>query len=100
MGSILPCCFPCGKALQLTYGYSGDDDHEQVVEKLMVHERCLFEKGKKPGQVVRFRELMSLGMPDQAKLVAVRVGHYRPPDSVLADLLKPGSAKIDHTLHR
>jgi N-acyl-D-amino-acid deacylase len=32
-----------GKALQLTYGYSGDDAHEQVVEKLMVHERCLFE---------------------------------------------------------
>jgi len=32
-----------GKALQLTYGYSGDDDHEQLVEKLMVHERCLFE---------------------------------------------------------
>jgi len=32
-----------GKALQLTYGYSGDDDHEQLVEKIMVHERCLFE---------------------------------------------------------
>lgn len=32
-----------GKALQLTYGYSGDDAHEQLVEKLMVHERCLFE---------------------------------------------------------
>jgi N-acyl-D-amino-acid deacylase len=32
-----------GKALQLTYGYSGDDAHEQLVEKLMAHERCLFE---------------------------------------------------------
>jgi len=32
-----------GKAQQLTYGYSGDDAHEQLVEKLMVHERCLFE---------------------------------------------------------
>lgn len=32
-----------GKALQLTYGYSGDDAHEQLVEKLMVHEHCLFE---------------------------------------------------------
>jgi N-acyl-D-amino-acid deacylase len=32
-----------GKALQLTYGYSGDEAHEQVVEKLMTHERCLFE---------------------------------------------------------
>jgi N-acyl-D-amino-acid deacylase len=32
-----------GKALQLTYGYSGDEGHEQLVEKLMVHERCLFE---------------------------------------------------------
>jgi len=32
-----------GRALQLTYGYSGDDAHEQVVEKLMAHERCLFE---------------------------------------------------------
>ena len=32
-----------GRALQLTYGYSGDEAHEQLVEKLMVHERCLFE---------------------------------------------------------
>jgi N-acyl-D-amino-acid deacylase len=32
-----------GKALQLTHGYSGDDTHEQLVEKLMVHELCLFE---------------------------------------------------------
>ena len=32
-----------GRALQLTYGYSGDDAHEAVVETLMAHERCLFE---------------------------------------------------------
>jgi N-acyl-D-amino-acid deacylase len=32
-----------GKALQLTHGYSGDDTHEQLVEKLMVHHLCLFE---------------------------------------------------------
>jgi N-acyl-D-amino-acid deacylase len=32
-----------GKALQLTYGYSGDDDNEQLVEKLMANELCLFE---------------------------------------------------------
>jgi N-acyl-D-amino-acid deacylase len=32
-----------GKALQLTYGYSGDDTHEQLIEKLMAHELCLFE---------------------------------------------------------
>jgi N-acyl-D-amino-acid deacylase len=32
-----------GKALQLTHGYSGDDTHEQLVEKLMGHELCLFE---------------------------------------------------------
>ncbi|MDX1708524.1 MAG: amidohydrolase family protein [Desulfobacterales bacterium] len=32
-----------GKALQLTYGYSGDDAHEQLIEKLMAHELCLFE---------------------------------------------------------
>jgi len=32
-----------GKALQLTYGYSGDDSHEQLVENLMQHELCLFE---------------------------------------------------------
>jgi N-acyl-D-amino-acid deacylase len=32
-----------GKALQLTYGYSGDDNHEQIVEELMQHESCLFE---------------------------------------------------------
>ena len=32
-----------GKALQLTYGYSGDDSHEQLVENLMRHELCLFE---------------------------------------------------------
>ena len=32
-----------GQALQLTYGYSGDDKHEQLIEKLMAHELCLFE---------------------------------------------------------
>jgi N-acyl-D-amino-acid deacylase len=31
------------RALQLTYGYSGDDAHEQLIEKLMAHELCLFE---------------------------------------------------------
>ena len=32
-----------GKALQLTYGYSGDDDNDQLVERLMANELCLFE---------------------------------------------------------
>jgi N-acyl-D-amino-acid deacylase len=32
-----------GKALQLTYGYSGDDKNEQLVEKLMANKLCLFE---------------------------------------------------------
>ncbi len=32
-----------GKAVQLTYGYSGDDTHEQLIEYLMKHELCLFE---------------------------------------------------------
>ena len=32
-----------GQALQLTYGYSGDETHEQLIEKLMAHELCLFE---------------------------------------------------------
>ena len=32
-----------GQALQLTYGYSGDDTHEQLIENLMAHELCLFE---------------------------------------------------------
>ena len=31
-----------GKALQLTYGYSGDDKHEELIESLMVHQRSLF----------------------------------------------------------
>ena len=31
------------KALQLTYGYSGDDENEQLIEKLMAHPRCLYE---------------------------------------------------------
>ncbi len=31
-----------GKALQLTYGYSGDEEHEGLIERLMAHERCLF----------------------------------------------------------
>jgi len=31
-----------GKALQLTYGYSGDDAHEEVIESMMAHPRCLF----------------------------------------------------------
>jgi len=31
------------KALQLTYGYSGDDNSEQLIEKLMANELCLFE---------------------------------------------------------
>ncbi|MCJ7774026.1 MAG: amidohydrolase family protein, partial [Desulfobacterales bacterium] len=32
-----------GKALQLTHGYSGDDDNEWVLEKLMKNDLCLFE---------------------------------------------------------
>ena len=32
-----------GKALQLTYGYSGDDKNEQLLEKLMANKLCLFE---------------------------------------------------------
>ena len=32
-----------GKALQLTYGYSGDDRSEALIEKMMAHELCLFE---------------------------------------------------------
>ena len=32
-----------GKALQLTYGYSGDDHSEQLIETLMANELCLFE---------------------------------------------------------
>jgi N-acyl-D-amino-acid deacylase len=31
-----------GKALQLTYGYSGDDQHEGLIESLMIHPRSLF----------------------------------------------------------
>ena len=31
------------KALQLTYGYSGDDNSEQLIEELMANELCLFE---------------------------------------------------------
>lgn len=32
-----------GQALQLTYGYSGDDRHEALIENLMAHPLCLFE---------------------------------------------------------
>jgi N-acyl-D-amino-acid deacylase len=32
-----------GKALQLTYGYSGDGNHEKLIEDLMAHELCLYE---------------------------------------------------------
>jgi N-acyl-D-amino-acid deacylase len=32
-----------GKALQLTYGYTGDENSEQLIEKLMANELCLFE---------------------------------------------------------
>lgn len=32
-----------GKALQLTHGYSGDDENEWVLEKLMKNDLCLFE---------------------------------------------------------
>ena len=32
-----------GKAAQLSYGYSGDNTHEQLVENLLAHELCLFE---------------------------------------------------------
>ena len=32
-----------GKALQLTWGYSGDDGNERLLEKLMQHPLCLFE---------------------------------------------------------
>jgi len=30
-------------ALQLTYGYSGDDNNEELIEVLMAHPRCLYE---------------------------------------------------------
>ncbi len=39
-------------------------------------------------------------MLDQTELVAVWVGHYRPRDPVLADLVELGSAKVHRTLHR
>lgn len=32
-----------GKALQLTYGYSGDETNESLIEALMSHDLCLFE---------------------------------------------------------
>ncbi|MEN8246150.1 MAG: amidohydrolase family protein [Thermodesulfobacteriota bacterium] len=32
-----------GKALQLTWGYSGDDENEWLIEKMMQHPLCLFE---------------------------------------------------------
>jgi len=32
-----------GQALQLTYGYSGDNENEWLIEKIMSHECCLFE---------------------------------------------------------
>lgn len=32
-----------GRALQLTHGYSGDAENEQVIEKMMAHDLCLFE---------------------------------------------------------
>jgi N-acyl-D-amino-acid deacylase len=32
-----------GKALQLTWGYSGDDENEWLMEKMMQHPCCLFE---------------------------------------------------------
>lgn len=32
-----------GKALQLTYGYSGDENNEWLIESLMSHDLCLFE---------------------------------------------------------
>jgi N-acyl-D-amino-acid deacylase len=32
-----------GKALQLTYGYSGDENNEWLIEGLMSHDLCLFE---------------------------------------------------------
>jgi N-acyl-D-amino-acid deacylase len=31
-----------GKALQLTYGYSGDDEHEELMESMMANPGCLF----------------------------------------------------------
>ena len=32
-----------GQALQLTWGYSGDDENEWLIEKMMQHPLCLFE---------------------------------------------------------
>ena len=32
-----------GKALQLSYGYSGDENNEWLIEALMSHDLCLFE---------------------------------------------------------
>ena len=32
-----------GKALQLTWGYSGDDNNEWVMQEMLAHDLCLFE---------------------------------------------------------
>ena len=31
-----------GKALQLTYGYSGDDENDAIMERMLAHECCLY----------------------------------------------------------
>jgi N-acyl-D-amino-acid deacylase len=32
-----------GKSLDIVYGFSGDDDNEEIIERLMAHELTLFE---------------------------------------------------------
>jgi len=58
-----------GQTLQLTYGYSGDDDHEELIEKLMAHELCLFETDTL---------LLSKGFPNPASYGAFPriLGHF------------------------
>ena len=58
-----------GQALQLTYGYSGDDDNEWLIEKLIAHPLCLFETDTL---------LLSKGFPNPASYGAFPriLGHF------------------------
>jgi len=58
-----------GQTLQMTYGYSGDDDNEWLIEKLMAHPRCLFETDTL---------LLSRGFPNPASYGAFPriLGHF------------------------
>ncbi len=94
-----------GKALQLTWGYSGDDENEWLLEKMMRHSSCLFETdtllisrgfpnpcsyGAFPRILGRFvREKQTLSLPDAINKMTGKTADWMGIKE--RGILKPGN---------